>query len=365
MRNCFLPPKIADRLHQEIGHPPELDHSFRTQRLLLAPGDELKPGALKVYSAGGREVEPGTLETTLDTAGQEAFNGLDQTMQVLAILKESFGSSGMVATVHYGRNYDNAFWDGSQMVFGDGDGRIFSRFTKPIDVCAHELGHGVTGDLLDYQDQAGALNESMSDAQGATVRQRALSLDPHDPDAWLIGAKTDLFMPAFTGRALRDMLNPGTAYKDDPVLGSDDQPRHMADYDHTADDNGGVHTNSGIPNRAFALTAQAIGSINALALWRSALASVNDPGCTFAKFAQATVAQAGGNASVVQAAWIDVGVLSGDPAPLPQPGGPSSDGPFPGATPAVAARIVHAAGGEEHVPFWMNHHFESYFRIRG
>ena len=71
----------------------------------------------------------------------------------------------LVITVHYGVDYDNAFWDGAQLVFGDGDGVVFDRFTKPADVMAHEFTHGVTQFTagLIYQDQSGALNESVSD----------------------------------------------------------------------------------------------------------------------------------------------------------------------------------------------------------
>jgi Zn-dependent metalloprotease len=277
-----------------------------------------------VFTAGGRELEPGVRMTALDQQGQQAYDGLAATLAVLKLLGEPFGSDGLIATVHYGREYDNAFWDGTQMVFGDGDGQYFKPFTGPIDVCAHELGHGVTGDLLEYQDQAGALNESLSDAQGATVRQHALGLAPSDPNGWLIGA--GLFTSSVHGVALRDMLHPGTAY-DDPQLGKDDQPAHMDGYVTTTSDNGGVHTNSGIPNRAFALAAQAIGdSVKTLGLWRKALATVNDPACTFDKFASQTLRIASTSrpdTEAVYAAWEAVGVLKpATPAPSPDPAPP-------------------------------------------
>ena len=92
-------------------------------------------------------------------------------------------------TVHYGRDYDNAFWDGTQLVFGDGDGQIFDRFTKPMDVMAHEYTHGVTQFTvgLAYQDQPGALNESISDVFASMAKQRVLGQTAAEAD-WLIGA---------------------------------------------------------------------------------------------------------------------------------------------------------------------------------
>src|SRR5262249_15250854 len=140
------------------------------------------------------------------------------------------------ASVHYGADYDNAFWDGSQMVFGDGDNRIFVGFTKALDVIGHELTHGVTQyeANLEYQDQPGALNESMSDVFGSLMKQYALNQTAADAD-WLIGS--GLLAPGIQGVALRSMKEPGTAY-DDPLLGKDSQPGHMSDFDHTTDDFG-------------------------------------------------------------------------------------------------------------------------------
>ena len=82
----------------------------------------------------------------------------------------------MSITVHYGRDYDNAFWDGTQLVFGDGDGQIFERFTKPMDVNGSRVLHGVTQFTvgLAYQDQPGALNESISDVFASMAKQRML-----------------------------------------------------------------------------------------------------------------------------------------------------------------------------------------------
>src|SRR5262245_10749917 len=89
--------------------------------------------------------------------------------------------------VHRGVEFNNAFWDGQVMVFGDGDGRIFTDFTKSLDVIAHELTHGVTEHTagLEYHNQSGALNESMSDVFGSLVKQWSLQQSASEAD-WLI-----------------------------------------------------------------------------------------------------------------------------------------------------------------------------------
>lgn len=161
------------------------------------------------------------------------------------------------SSVHYGEDYNNAFWNGTQMVYGDGDGELFDRFTKCLDVIGHELTHGITQyeAALEYEGQAGALNESFSDVFGSLVKQYTLKQTVDKAD-WLIGA--GLFSRKVKGIALRSMKEPGTAY-DDPTLGKDPQPGHMKNYVKTSSDNGGVHINSGIPNHAFYLAAKEIG----------------------------------------------------------------------------------------------------------
>jgi hypothetical protein len=222
----------------------------------------------------------------------------------------------VVATVHYEQDYDNAFWNGTQVVCGDGDGKVFGRFTKPIDVLGHELSHALTQFTanLTYAGQSGALNESISDVFGSCVKQRHLGQDAARAD-WLIGE--GIFLPGINGTALRSMKAPGTAY-DDPTLGKDPQVGSMADYVDTSDDDGGVHLNSGIPNRAFYLAATGIGGTSwegAGRVWYAALTSGLPASTGFAEFADATVAAAGevagGAAEVVRAAWTEVGVLGG------------------------------------------------------
>jgi Zn-dependent metalloprotease len=204
---------------------------------------------------------------TGDRAADEAYDGLGATYELYfeVFSRNSLDDKGMplIASIHYGSQYDNAQWDGQQMLFGDGDGEYFNRFTLAIDVIGHELTHGVTQFTsgLEYHDQPGALNESLSDVFGSLVKQHANGQDAASAD-WLIGV--GLFTDKVQGgdpdhgAALRSMLHPGTAYND-PVLGKDPQPDNMRNYVHTADDAGGVHINSGIPNRAFALAAQEIG----------------------------------------------------------------------------------------------------------
>jgi Thermolysin metallopeptidase, alpha-helical domain/Thermolysin metallopeptidase, catalytic domain len=207
----------------------------------------------------------------------------------------------------------NAFWDGTQLVFGDGDRRVFGRFTRPVDVLGHEFSHGVVQHTagLAYEGQPGALNESVADVFAACLKQRLLAQTPGQAD-WLIGE--GLFLPGVRARALRDIAAPGTAY-DDPVLGKDPQVGHMDDYVETTDDNGGVHLNSGIPNRAFQLAATSIGHntwAGAGAIWYAALTSdAVGPKTDFAGFAAATIAAAGDHADEVSAAWSEVGVSAG------------------------------------------------------
>jgi Zn-dependent metalloprotease len=188
-----------------------------------------------------------------------------------ALNRDSIDNASMdlQLNVHYGENYMNAFWDGDEMTFGDGDGNIFTDFSKSLDVVAHELGHGVTQweANLEYVGQSGALNEHFSDVFGSVITQQ-IEKQTADSADWLIG--DEIMGPTLKGEALRSMSNPGTAF-DNPLMGRDSQPAHM-DHIYTGqDDNGGVHINSGIPNRAFYLTAKEIGTDKAATIWYRAL----------------------------------------------------------------------------------------------
>jgi len=171
--------------------------------------------------------------------------------------------------VHYGEKYNNAFWDGDEITFGDGDGNIFVNLAKSLDVIAHELGHGVvqwTANFV-YKNQPGALHEHFADVFGSLITQYAEGQTADTAD-WLIG--DEIMGPELYGEALRSMCAPGSAYDND-LLGKDPQPDHMRDYYSGSADLGGVHINSGIPNKAFCLTAREIGTEKAALIWYTAL----------------------------------------------------------------------------------------------
>jgi Zn-dependent metalloprotease len=303
---------------------------FRARRDLLGALPVATPTGEKrrdVFDARHGTALPGKLvraegdAASNDVAVNEAYDGAGTTYDLYfeAYGRNSIDDRGMRldSSVHYGSRYDNAFWNGSQMVYGDGDGKLFERFTISIDVIGHELTHGVTAREanLDYQGQSGALNESISDVFGSLVKQRALGQTAEQAD-WLIGV--GIFTPAVRGVALRSMKAPGTAY-DDPVLGKDPQPAHMRDYVDTTEDDGGVHVNSGIPNRAFYLLAAALGGNawdRAGHIWYVALRDLLRKTSKFTDAARLTAQAAAGlygangdEERAVHAAWESVGVI--------------------------------------------------------
>jgi Zn-dependent metalloprotease len=277
-----------------------------------------------------------------DVAVNEAYDGSGATYDLYFEIygRNSIDNNGLRldSTVHYQRNYDNAFWNGTQMVYGDGDGELFNRFTISIDVIGHELTHGVTQyeARLNYSLQPGALNESMSDVFGSLVKQYHLKQTADQAD-WLIGQ--GLLTSNVNGVALRSMKAPGTAY-DDPVLGKDPQPAHMKDYVTTISDNGGVHINSGIPNHAFYLIASAIGGYaweKAGQIWYVTLRDKLKATSNFQDCANLSYQAAGelyGVGSLEQQAvkqgWADVGLAVGTTTP---PG----DGCFPSLLKLIGA----------------------------
>jgi Zn-dependent metalloprotease len=220
-----------------------------------------------------------------------------------------------VATVQHRRNYNNAFWNGEQMAYGTGDGQIFRTFLE-LSVIGHEMAHGViqhSGGLI-YENQAGALNESIADVFGALAQQRALRQEVHQAD-WLIGR--GILGAGVNGVALRSMKAPGTAYADD-LLGQDPQPWHMDHFVTTTDDNGGVHINSGIPNHAFYLFCSYLGGRSwelPGRIWYQALQQLNNPMASFADWADQTLRTAttlAGSGSqpalLLRRAWKLVGI---------------------------------------------------------
>jgi hypothetical protein len=352
--HCFVPPYLLRRIalnspddaawvEETLAHDaalrltrgaPTTAPSEVSAAVAAAAGD-----AWVVHTAHNTSRLPGDVvrrpggAATGDVAVDEAADGVAASLALFSEVygRDSYDDAGatVLATVHYRRNYDNAFWNGAQLVFGDGDGKTFDRFTKPVDVLGHELTHAVTEHTagLVYEGQSGALNESVSDVFASCLKQRLLGQDAVAGD-WLIGA--GLFLPGVQGRALRDMAHPGTAY-DDPVLGKDPQPAHMDGYVDTTDDHGGVHINSGIPNRAFQLAAVAIGGSAAEGagrIWYAALTGGLSPRSDFAAFAATTVAAAGEHAERVEEAWHTVGVTPGTATSGPGQPPPAESGRF-------------------------------------
>ncbi len=262
-------------------------------------------------------------EGSPETKDTEVINAYDSAGTVRAYYKQLLNrdsidnrSMDLVLNVHFGNKYNNAFWDGDEMTFGDGDGVIFSGFARSLDVVGHELAHGVTqfSSGLIYQGESGALNEHFSDVFGTAITQWANQERPEDAD-WLIG--DEIMGPDLFGEALRSMRNPGTAY-DNPILGKDPQPARYADRYTGTNDSGGVHINSGIPNRAFYLVATELGDTQVAArIWYHALHFLK-PASTFAQAASQVaesariLVKAGavhkGATQIVRGAWRAVGV---------------------------------------------------------
>lgn len=301
-----------------------------------------------VYDAKNGSKLPGTEarqegeDPVSDVAVNEAYDGSGITYDLYSEIygRDSIDGNGLRldSTVHYQKGYDNAFWNGQQMVYGDGDEdlpepqRLFNRFTIALDIIGHELTHGVTSHEanLVYWDQSGALNESMSDVFGSLVKQYQRQQSAADAD-WIIGE--GLFTANVNGTGIRNMKAPGTAYND-PVLGKDPQPGHMDDYVRTIEDNGGVHINSGIPNRAFYVTAVELGGHaweKAGQIWYKTLTDKLDSRSNFQDAANLTFEAAGelfGVGSLEQQAvgkgWLEVGITP----ETGTNGGGSSDGCF-------------------------------------
>ena len=348
---CILPPYMLEHLTQR-GTPDQQAWAqvtlnttlvLRSERLAIARGEppleavaiaKAVPGVKQrtVYTCDGTSDLPGTIARqegqppSGDAAIDEAYDGAGTTYDFYwnALQRNSIDNQGLalVSSVHYLKNYDNAFWNGQQMVYGDGDAdlppdqQLFNRFTIAIDVIGHELTHGVTQyeANLDYRDQSGALNESISDVFGSLVKQYHLHQDARSAD-WIIGE--GLFTANVHGVGIRSMKAPGTAY-DDPALGKDPQPGDMSGYVNTSQDNGGVHVNSGIPNHAFYLVAYELGGYaweKAGKIWYVALNSKLTHSSNFQDAASATYQAAGElfganglEQQAVKKGWSEVGI---------------------------------------------------------
>lgn len=250
-----------------------------------------------------------------DLTARRAFN---ETTAVAEFYRTAFGRNsidnlGMTlqSSIHYGRKYNNAFWNGTQMTYGDGDGNIFVDFTQGTDVIAHELTHGVTQFTarLGYTSEAGGLNESVSDVFGSMFRQWRLQQTADKAD-WLIGP--DIMGPGAKARGytcLRDMAQPDAQHCLSP------QPVHFSQFRPRMD----PHESSGIPNLAFCRAAVAIGGASwekAGKIWYQALTGYRAAPTlkmkTFAartrKLAASLFPAEPAVAAAVDKAWKDVGL---------------------------------------------------------
>jgi Zn-dependent metalloprotease len=356
---CILPPHILENVATK---GTEIQKNFAISTLKTSAELRGKRNALTDFTTatfrvavGGKERIvydakhgsnlPGTVVRregegpVADVAVNEAYDGSGATYDLYndVFKRNSIDGNGMRldSSVHYRVGYDNAFWDGEQMVYGDGDedqpesDRLFNRFTIAIDVIGHELTHGVTQfeAKLQYFQQPGALNESMSDVFGSLVKQYQRQQLASEAD-WIIGE--GLLTKNVNGVGIRSMKAPGTAY-DDPVLGKDPQPAHMKDYVNTISDNGGVHINSGIPNHAFYVIAVELGGFaweKAGQIWYVTLKDKLTATSKFQDCANLTYQAAGelyGAGSIEQQAvkkgWAEVGLQVGGTEPPPDGGG--------------------------------------------
>ena len=231
--------------------------------------------------------------------------------------RNSIDNNGMTiySIVHVtedGQPMDNAFWSGKVMCYGDGN-TYFKPLAGGLDVASHEMTHGVTQytSNLVYQDQSGALNESMSDCFASLV----------DSTNWQIGEQIVKNFTAFPSGALRDMSDPHNGGSAGDACW---QPAVMSEFVNTTEDNGGVHINSGIPNHAFYYVAAAIGHYKTGLIWYRAETTYLTRSAQFVDARIATEKAAtdlfGSSSNELQAlktAWDNVGVNEGQGTPPP------------------------------------------------
>lgn len=330
---CIIPSRMLRQLAEAAHASPaerqclldqcEISAHLRGQRSVmptLAATQHTGEQRRTIYDARHKTTLPGKVVRTegaaavKDQAVNQAYDNAGYTYDFFHTVfqRNSVDNKGLRldASVHYQRGFNNAFWNGQQMVYGDGDGKLFHSFTAAIDVVAHELSHGVVqyavpGGLV-YEGQSGALNESIADVMGSLVKQWRLQQKAADAD-WLIGAS---IVGPSVGKALRSLADPGNRTL---TWAGDDQPKNMADYI----ENGDVHSNSGIPNHAFYITALALQGYaweKAGPIWYKALGLLT-PNASFADMARATAQAAvllyGADTAeqyAVQRAWQLVGV---------------------------------------------------------
>lgn len=234
----------------------------------------------------------------LDAPDSYATAAMDNALNVFLFFLNNYKYNSIdgknmpiISTIHYEYLYENAFWNGQQMIYGDGS-EIFNPFVNYLDVVGHEMAHGVTGERLLYKGEAGALNEHFSDVMGYLVFLYTNHLGTDDPKAtWTIA--DGIIRDANGGHPLRSFANPGHAYNT-PVLGKDPQPAKYPDLYRGREDNGGVHINSGVPNHAFYLFAKQLGGFaweKAGLIWFTTMMATGlfRPNASMADFAKATI----------------------------------------------------------------------------
>jgi Zn-dependent metalloprotease len=279
-RCCIIPEIVVKELNKagsDIEMPNvQMDKSIRMRRqsmMLMARALPEAPGtsARRIFDSqntGSTRLkivrEEGAAAAT-DAAANAAYEngGLVRDYFKTVLGWNSIDDNGLdlIFNIHYMVKYNNAFWDGEQMTFGDGDGVNFQNFVRALDVTGHELTHGIVQYTanLEYKNQSGALNEHFADVFGTAVKQWAAK-ETEKTANWLMGEIC--MMGKFKGKAIRSMKAPADAAM---VLSA--QPDHMSKIFKGTADNGGVHVNSGIPNRAFYLVSMDIGTQKAAKLW--------------------------------------------------------------------------------------------------
>lgn len=286
------------------------------------------------YSAENSTDIPGRLlisegERSRDEVAQAAHDGAGKVYDYYFNTFKRDGLDGqgspLVSTVHYGsdpQDAENAAWIGEyqQMIYGDG-GRIFKPLSYGLDVVGHEFTHGVIGATadLEYKGQSGALNESYADVFGALI----------DRGNWTIG-ETVIKSPPYPRPFLRSLEDPnmGGAYDQRDPLAGVGQPASVSEYANLPvsrrADNGGVHINSGIPNRAAYLIVQALGPERAEQIFFRTLTQYLSPDSQFMDAGRATVRAAqdlydSTAVQDVQNGWGGVGLNMGGASNVPAP----------------------------------------------
>jgi bacillolysin len=322
------------------------------------------------YSADNSTDIPGRMlidegERSKDAIAQAAHDGAGKVYDYYFNTFQRDGlddqGSPLVSTVHYGSDPDdaeNAAWIGKaqQMIYGDG-GKIFKPLAYGLDVVGHEFTHGIidnTSNLI-YEGQSGALNESYADVFGALI----------DRGNWTIGEAV-IKSPPFPLKFLRSLEDPNArgSYDASDPLSSVGQPAHMdeyADLPYTRKgDNGGVHVNSGIPNRVAFLIARAVGAEKMEQIYYRALTQYLSPNSDFSDAARATIRAAQdlyGNTAedAIRTALPQVGLnvegSSQTPPPTSTPTAPGKKQPVPsekapaGCTNLIANGTFEGDGG--------------------